>query len=186
MAPGASQFRLCEHCVRDDLREWRFSYWRRSHHIPGRYVCEAHGVPLRFAFPELPLASLPHKWIDSSADIDEFLVQNHHHNPYVRWYLDHVDQIAAGQIQSNARLQRAEIQAVVQSWRRSGAGWMTQLACLISDAFTVEWLGATVSRACSTIEGIATNIVSPMLYDYMPASQREMAVAAGLAFARQD
>lgn len=184
MAPGPSQLRLCPHCVQEDNSRLGFTYWRRSHQIPGRYVCEAHEVPLRLAFPDLPLTSLPYDWIDSSEAVDDFLVQNHHHNPYVRWYLNHVDQIAAGRTLINARLQRAEIQAVVQSWRRSGAGWMTQLACLISDAFTVEWLGATISRACSTVEGIATNIVSPMIYDYMPASQREMAVAAGLAFAR--
>lgn len=184
MSPGVSMLRVCPGCVQKDLTKLGFSYWRRSHHIPGRYVCEAHGMPLRLAYPELPLSSLPQDWIDASEAVDEFLVQNHHHNPYVGWYLDHMDQVAAGVRQVKDGSQRTEIYSALKSWRRSGAGWVTQLACLITDAFTLEWLSATVSRSCCSIDGVATTIVRPILYPYMSASQSEMAVAAGLAFAR--
>jgi hypothetical protein len=96
-----------------------------------------------------------------------------------------MDRVAAGLYQKNGRQQKTEIYSALKSWRRSGAGWMTQLACLIVDAYTVEWLGATVSKACSSIDGVKTNIVPPILYNYMPASQPEIAVAAGLAFAKK-
>lgn len=185
MSPATPQFRLCTRCVEEDLSKIGFSYWRRSHHIPGRYVCESHGVPLHLVHPQLPLTSLPQNWIGSGESADEFLVQSHHFNPYVRWYLEHMDQVAAGLHHKDGRRYKGEINSALRSWRRNGSGWATQLARLIADAFTVEWLGATVSKACASIDGVSQNIVAPILYDYLSASQREMAVAAGLAYARE-
>ena len=32
----------CDHCIAEDLNFWGFSYWRRSHQIPGLHWCEKH------------------------------------------------------------------------------------------------------------------------------------------------
>jgi TniQ len=183
MSPSSIHLRLCKQCVAEDLSVLRFSYWRRSHHIPGRYVCESHQAPLLLAPTEPHLASLPHHWVDCSEPVDDFLVQNHNFNHYVRWYIDHMDRVASGQHLIDGGKYRSEVYATLKSWRRTGAGWATQLACLMSDAFTVEWLSATVSRTCASIEGITQTLVPTVIYDYTSASQRQMAVAAGLAFA---
>ncbi|MBU3562200.1 TniQ family protein [Polynucleobacter sp. Tro8-14-1] len=33
---------FCGHCIDEDLNFWGFSYWRRSHQIPGLHWCEKH------------------------------------------------------------------------------------------------------------------------------------------------
>lgn len=37
---------LCPQCVEEDLAFWGFSYWRRSHHLPGVVCCSTHSGPL--------------------------------------------------------------------------------------------------------------------------------------------
>ncbi len=37
---------LCESCVEQDLREFGYSFWRRSHQLPGVYFCSDHGRAL--------------------------------------------------------------------------------------------------------------------------------------------
>ena len=50
---------LCQDCVQEDLRFWGISYWRRSHQLPGMFLCPKHRRPLlRIRTPkysELPL-----------------------------------------------------------------------------------------------------------------------------------
>lgn len=37
---------LCPQCVKEDLAFWGYSYWRRSHHLPGVVCCSTHAEPL--------------------------------------------------------------------------------------------------------------------------------------------
>jgi len=37
---------LCPQCVKEDVAFWGFSYWRRSHHLPGVVCCSTHSGPL--------------------------------------------------------------------------------------------------------------------------------------------
>ena len=43
---GTARFRMCRHCVSDDLSTFGETYWRRSHQLPGVLVCPTHGLPL--------------------------------------------------------------------------------------------------------------------------------------------
>ena len=36
----------CAACMREDLKRLCFSYWRRSHQVPGRFLCPKHRCPL--------------------------------------------------------------------------------------------------------------------------------------------
>lgn len=54
---------LCPECIADDHSSVGFSYWRREHQIPGRYLCRRHQMPLRrvedeWAFLEAPVVYL--------------------------------------------------------------------------------------------------------------------------------
>lgn len=41
---------FCDQCIREDIDFWGYSYWRRSHQIPGVHCCEKHNLhPLRHA-----------------------------------------------------------------------------------------------------------------------------------------
>lgn len=36
----------CAACMREDIKQLCFSYWRRSHQVPGRFTCPKHALPL--------------------------------------------------------------------------------------------------------------------------------------------
>ena len=40
---------FCPKCAKEDLVFWGFSYWRRSHHLPGVVCCSTHAVSLLVA-----------------------------------------------------------------------------------------------------------------------------------------
>jgi TniQ len=42
---GAGRLRrVCPHCIRDDLKQYGESYWRRAHLLPGVHVCVQHNA----------------------------------------------------------------------------------------------------------------------------------------------
>lgn len=56
--PGL-RVRACSACVEEDLTTRSFSYWRRSHQVPGRFLCPEHGRPLWRTDPSALLGSGP-------------------------------------------------------------------------------------------------------------------------------
>ncbi len=59
-------WRFCVQCLDEDMFRWGESYWRRSHNLPGVYVCNAHRVFLHDTDLPVALASraplvLPHE-----------------------------------------------------------------------------------------------------------------------------
>ena len=39
--------RVCQDCVKEDIKRFGESYWRRSHILPGTFLCPTHGTVLR-------------------------------------------------------------------------------------------------------------------------------------------
>ena len=59
--------RFCAKCAEDDLERKRlcFSYWRRSHQLPGMLWCQEHGTPLSLAKSRAAFTICPHQVTDS-------------------------------------------------------------------------------------------------------------------------
>jgi hypothetical protein len=55
---------LCPLCVEDDLRQFHFSWFRRTHQLTGFDWCPVHGVPLHQVVSPLPFSQLPHHWLE--------------------------------------------------------------------------------------------------------------------------
>ena len=51
--------RLCPCCIEEDMAFWGFSYWRRSHQLPGINWCNKHGQALLKTRSDAPLKRLP-------------------------------------------------------------------------------------------------------------------------------
>lgn len=56
---GRTKLQFCPDCVREDLQAQYFSYWRRSHQMPGRHLCPVHRTPLKSVSLRGALASSP-------------------------------------------------------------------------------------------------------------------------------
>lgn len=57
---------LCPNCVAEDRAFWGYSYWRRSHQLPGAFWCQKHiDAPLRAVTESSAFAVPPQTWLDS-------------------------------------------------------------------------------------------------------------------------
>lgn len=55
---------FCAHCVAKDVEDLGVSYWRRSHQIPGAYICAEHGVALHYVQSKAPFHLAPSLALD--------------------------------------------------------------------------------------------------------------------------
>lgn len=81
---GHPKFQFCPDCARKDLQAHYFSYWRRSHQLPGRHLCPVHRTPLLGVSQRGALTSTPDHHLSeaesaplelSSAETSSFAVQ---------------------------------------------------------------------------------------------------------------
>lgn len=64
-----SRSRFCPRCVEEDLSFWHFSYWRRSHQMPGTFRCEKHGCLLRSGGVSIDTGLPHHALADDSFEV---------------------------------------------------------------------------------------------------------------------
>lgn len=65
---------MCPQCIQSDLDQNYFSYWRRSHQLPGRFFCPEHVTPLRFCAAPSSLTASPDALLESSSAVDKSLL----------------------------------------------------------------------------------------------------------------
>ncbi len=80
--------KLCARCTREDLEFWGFSYWRRSHQIPGLVVCTKHEQALVRVQERVSWRHMPHEVIDRAAALPGAVVSDVQSNPVLQRYAD--------------------------------------------------------------------------------------------------
>lgn len=55
---------FCPQCAAEDVEFWGFSYWRRSHHLPGVVCCSTHAVQLLVAGDHACFDRCPHHFLN--------------------------------------------------------------------------------------------------------------------------
>jgi len=53
---------FCRDCIQEDQETLGFSYWRRSHQLPGKFLCEKHQTPLHMVRDEWAFLREPAYW----------------------------------------------------------------------------------------------------------------------------
>lgn len=56
---------LCPNCVEENLNHWKFSWFRRTHHLLGVDWCPSHKTPLLRVLAKDPWSKLPQDWVQS-------------------------------------------------------------------------------------------------------------------------
>lgn len=62
---------LCEQCVIEDIRFRGYSYWRRSHQIPGMLLCQKHGDMLLYMSSSIAYDSTPVECLTKAKPMDK-------------------------------------------------------------------------------------------------------------------
>lgn len=155
---------FCRHCVEEDLAKWKFSYWRRSHHLPGVYCCGTHAAPLLSAGGHNSFDRCPHHFLE--APVEERIAPRS--GAAVAILLRYA-QIAAEILDSAPSIDSSAAsfilgkRAKAADLRISGIGSRTTLSAHIMKTVPLEWLQETFPRVqwclnkyISTIDGACT------------------------------
>lgn len=86
----------CDKCAEEDIGFWGFSYWRRSHQIPGNYWCEKHGLhPLKRVENGSTFERSPDHWESQRIYEPSFGVDQLRDSVYVHKFIDACQSILA-------------------------------------------------------------------------------------------
>ena len=183
IAPSTIGLRVCRACIDEDLRAHGFSTWRRSHHVPGRYICPRHDVALLLIRRCGDITALPDAVIADGLHADKNLLRLARHNPSIGRYLEHMDRIVDGKLV----IERGDVTASIRSaLLKQGEplysrGWTSIFAARIARVFSFEWLQQALSPTCKSTDAIAMNFVRGLFYDYSHMSHPTFAVLASVA-----
>lgn len=157
---------FCSSCTNDDHRQFGMSYWRRSHQIPGLFVCPVHGVALRYVETEEGFWSAPSRAESTSHSIDEEWALQSYENPLVRRFIE-LSLALAG---SDKPLQIKPLrEMLVQRARHQGFSiYSTASKNLLSDSiverFPRQWLEAIFPGITSKLPGEVLNQIDGVLF----------------------
>lgn len=79
----------CRACALEDLGRWGFSWYRRTHQVPGLEWCERHRMPLSWIDDGDPSGELPNTWFERGAvrEVSGGTNGLHYQNGALRRYL---------------------------------------------------------------------------------------------------
>lgn len=129
---------MCSQCIQDDLDKHHFSYWHRSHQLPGRFRCPEHDGPLRFcAIPNF-LTTYPDALLESSDAVDHKLLEEATNNKWARSAME----ILAGILTAEKTIDRREVSRIFRE--RSGLN-----GCGITDTNVIKTLSNLITDGLS-------------------------------------
>lgn len=145
---------FCARCVGDDLRNYGFSYWRRSHQLPGMYVCLNHDEVLQYVDVDDAFFEAPSKFISRSHMIDEtWAIQSNSH-PRVFEFLKLSLALASGIKPFDLRVLRPILaqQARIHGLATFKGAEKDLLSDRINSHYPSKWLSAvfpSISEKCA-------------------------------------
>lgn len=176
--------RLCPTCAEDDLRAHKFSYWRKRHHLPGRFSCPAHGCGLLLVDDSVLMDQMPHEVVDLTSGVDKANRSKFISNPHILLALDILEQLndhhAALDRDACMAAFRTEIRA--QGQEPSQPRWFSDFSASIDAAFTLDWLHAAFPRSrfkAGTIRNFAIGCITDRT---IQVSNMAMAATASMLF----
>ena len=175
---------LCPRCVENDLNQLHFSYWRRSHQLPGQLFCPNHGHELQFVPRINHLVRLPQEHLGVAAASSTELLEHVRRSDHVTRAMQIYNAILEGQFKP-----RREHCAAVLSRRAESlgmtvdaAGRFPEVKDLVEQHIPNAWLKDATPRVTSLLNplgfvdnvfdtsmvglsGVSIAIVAALIYD---------------------
>lgn len=155
---------FCPQCAAEDVGFRRFSYWRRSHHLPGVVWCSTHAVPLLVAGDHACFDRCPHHFLN---DYIKKCAQPE--GDAVKVILLRYARISEEILDLAPTIDSSAASSVFGKWakeadlRISAAGKRKTLSTSLMDMLPYQWLEETFPRVhwqrnkyISTIDGVCT------------------------------
>ncbi|HML80615.1 MAG TPA: TniQ family protein [Thiomonas arsenitoxydans] len=138
---------FCRQCVREDLDFHGFSYWRRTHQLPGVFWCDKHGCALCYSDATDGLLRSPAEFNARCTAVDEAWVARLQGNPLIARFLAICTELA----DAPAPLDERDVSSLLRK-RAANAGWHVgrgtarrpHLTALLRERFDASWLATVV------------------------------------------
>lgn len=149
--PIRPQAYFCASCIDKDIHDIGFSYWRRTHQLPGMHVCLDHDEILRHIEKKFAFMQPPSAYIDTANTINDSWARKSNEHPAVRVFLELSVKLAS----STESFRLANIKPLL-AMQASGSGLVSsrhyignQIVNLVIETFPAQWL-KDICRTIST------------------------------------
>lgn len=186
---------LCPRCVDDDLAHLPFSYWRRSHQLPGQLFCRDHGHELHFVPRSNHLVHLPHEHLGASTPASHELLERVRRSIHVTRAM----QISNAMLDGQFSPLRGHCSAVLGRRAKAlgmtgdGAGRFPEVKDLVDQHIPIAWLKDAMPKVTARLKSmafvdqvfdtslagpsvVALGVVAAMLYDDCNGALRALGV----------
>lgn len=137
---------LCPECAAEDESFWGFSYWRRTHQIPGIVVCDKHHAGLREV--KNHICAMPAEMVDDSKAIDNAVVDDALRNPTISRYASICSSLAELQVPLEATTMAHVIARRLAQFVGSAAQARRVLRDITNQQAGGPWLRRHFPEAC--------------------------------------
>lgn len=161
--PGAY---LCCSCVEQDVKHIGVSYWRRTHQIPGVYVCPEHGRALRYMEGANAFLYSPSMFVEVAHVVNEqWAVENDEH-PAVRNFLNLSILLASGERPFDLKIVRGVLAQQAKrlglyAYARSSSEYLSDR---IVSIFPGQWLETIFPGITAKPVGTKVDQIDGVLY----------------------
>ena len=133
---------LCPLCVKEDETFWGFSYWRRSHQLPGFSECQKHGTPLSYVQGWEGFDRLPSHWLKTEGSTT--ICEPHLASPAVERFREAANALLElkAPFSADTFVRTLNAQARRQGVSVSGRCEGRQLSSLAHKCFEHSWLNS--------------------------------------------
>jgi len=185
MAPREGGF-VCQKCLEKDLKQFGFSWFKRSHHLIGVDWCVEHGDPLWQVPGPDPFSALPHVWkargllrrleacAPSLDETDPFLQRFVAISAFL---LTHARPIPVARLHRPIRKRATEL-----GLRRALIGKQPPLSDLVRDLAPSEWVQAHVPGLHEKPDSLYMSRIDDQLLSVTPASGDSYVLAMAALF----
>lgn len=175
---------LCPRCVEDDLAQLPFSYWRRSHQLPGQLFCRDHGHELHFVPRSNHLVHLPHEHLGASTPASNELLERVRRSIHVTRAMQIFNAMLDGQFSPLRGHCSAVLSRRAKALGMTGdsAGRFAEVKDLVEQHIPIAWLKDAMPKVTARLKSmdfidrvfdtslagpsvVAVGVVAAMLFD---------------------
>lgn len=180
----AARMALCPVCVKQDLKQFRFAYWRRRHQIAGQILCHAHACGLQFIERIDQVSVSPAEAAQHARSLPLDYALRLSENPFITCAIEILDKIVEQNLVLDLQNCQAACRGAVLATGEdpSAPGWFSKFSARMDDAFGFEWLARTCRRAKLRPGEMRTFAFGAFGGRSAALSHTALAVVAGLLF----
>jgi transposase-like protein len=154
--PTRQQHYFCRVCVKEDMDEQGFSFWRRTHQMPGLLWCLTHEAALTAVSSSNEYFRLPNECESEGVDVRQERVVEAQNNHYVRQFIN----ISVALSNSERPVQENDAMVLIRDGLQKAAIYSevvnnrSEIGTFFTEKFEPQWLREVLVRGNKSIDHV--------------------------------